>query len=186
MSYRHLEWTEEEAGEAYRCRVFTVKDIKSTSPDGRKGVFTVIHAPDWAIVVPLIKDAEGERFVMVRQWRHGSKSVSLEFPGGVIEEGEKPEEAAARELYEETGWKARSVRQIGVMSPNPAIMANHVHFFAAEGLYKNGKQELDEDEYVDVEFVSESEVRENIGREPYVHALMASALSLFYRPGSGE
>jgi ADP-ribose pyrophosphatase len=186
MSYRHLEWKEEGSKEAYRCRVFSVMDTKSTAPDGRQGHFSVLHAPDWAIVVPLFRDHTGSRFMMVRQWRHGSNEISLEFPGGVIEEGEDPAVAAARELYEETGWKAEVIRELGVMSPNPAIMSNRVHFFVAENLGRNGKQELDEDEYIDVEFVPEREVRENMGRAPYVHALMASALSLFYRPGSGE
>lgn len=185
-AYEHLEWKEQGAREAYACRVFRVLDTASTSPDGRSGVFSVIHAPDWAIVVPLVEDEHGARFVMVRQWRHGSKEISLEFPGGVIEPGERPETAAARELYEETGWKAAAVRELGVMSPNPAIMANRVHIFAAEGLFRNGEQELDEDEYVDVELVPERTVRESMGRAPYVHALMASALALFYRPGSGE
>jgi len=185
MSYRHLEWKEEGSEEAYRCRVFSVRDTRSTAPDGRTGVFSVLHAPDWAITVPLLRNADGARFIMVRQWRHGSKGISLEFPGGVIEPGEAPAAAAARELYEETGWKAASIRELGVMSPNPAIMANRVHIFAAEGLEKNGGQELDDDEYVDVELVPEQEVRKKMGRAPFVHALMASALALFYRSDNG-
>lgn len=185
MSYRHLEWNEEGSEEAYRCRVFSVCDTRSRAPDGRSGVFSVIQAPDWAIVVPLLRDGSEARFIMVRQWRHGSKEISLEFPGGVIEAGEDPEHAAARELYEETGWIAASVRKLGSMSPNPAIMANRVHIFSAEGLTKNGRQELDEDEYVEVELVPEQEVRKNMGRAPFVHALMASALALFYRSDNG-
>jgi 8-oxo-dGTP pyrophosphatase MutT (NUDIX family) len=185
MGYEHLEWTEERTREAYRCRVFSVRDSESRASDGRLRTFSVIEAPDWAIVVPRIVRDGNEYFIMVRQWRHGAAEISLEFPGGVIESGEDPAEAAARELAEETGWTPSSIRELGAMSPNPAIMGNRVHIFAAECSGERKKQELDEDEYVDVELVPTESVRRNMGRAPYVHALMASALSLYYRPLNG-
>jgi hypothetical protein len=72
------------------------------------------------------------------------------------------------------------------MSPNPAIMSNHVHIFAANGFDEHKKQKLDEDEYVDVELVPVDFVRKNMGRAPFVHALMATALALYYRPENAE
>jgi len=115
---------------------------------------------------------------MVWQWRHGYLDLSLEFPGGVFEPGENPEEAASRELLEETGCKAGKIRKLGEFSPNPAIMANKVHFFLAEGLVP-GTQHLDADEFVEVELVSAEEVINGMGKPPYVHALMGSALALY-------
>jgi 8-oxo-dGTP pyrophosphatase MutT (NUDIX family) len=142
-------------------------------------VFTLIDAADWAIIVPVIATERGREFVMVRQWRHGVRELSLEFPGGVFEPGEDALEAAARELREETAYSPGSIRKIGELNPNSAIMTNRCHFFMAENLKPLDKQELDEDEYVEVALVPEREVFRGLGRPPYMHALMASAYSLY-------
>jgi len=150
-----------------------------SQPKGETQTFTVIDAMDWVIVVPVINNSSGKQFVMVWQWRHGSQCLSLEFPGGVMEGGENPKEAAIRELYEETGYKPEKLEKIGEFSPNPAIMSNKVHFFLAEDLKGDGKQNLDEDEYVEVAIVDTEEVTMGMGKEPYIHALMGTALALY-------
>jgi 8-oxo-dGTP pyrophosphatase MutT (NUDIX family) len=116
---------------------------------------------------------------MVRQWRHGSRALSLEFPGGVFEAGENAIQAAARELQEETAYKPGKIQKIGDFSPNPAIMSNRVHFFMAEDLTHTGNQELDEDEFIEVELVSPAEALQGLGQPPYIHALMGTALALY-------
>jgi 8-oxo-dGTP pyrophosphatase MutT (NUDIX family) len=141
----------------------------------------VLDTKNWAIVIPVLSTSEGKKFVMVWQWRHGSKSLSLEFPGGVFEAGENPKEAALRELQEETGYVPGKITELGEFSPNPAIMTNRVHFFLAEDLNIPGKQHLDEDEYVEVVTVDTAEVIKGMGKEPYIHALMGTALSLYLK-----
>jgi 8-oxo-dGTP pyrophosphatase MutT (NUDIX family) len=179
MDNESLIWKEETRREVYRSRVLSVWDASSRSPRGDTHVFTIIDAADWAIIAPVIITERGREFVMVRQWRHGSRELSLEFPGGVFEPGEAPLEAAARELREETAYAPGKIRKIGEFSPNPAIMTNRCHFFLAEDLRPLDKQDLDDDEYVEVELVPISEVFRGLGRPPYVHALMASAYSLY-------
>jgi len=184
MDEQRLIWTEVNRKKVFDSRVFSVWESYCKAPEcpqdkSESQVFTVIDAKDWVIVVPVVNTPKGKQFVMVWQWRHGARSLSLEFPGGVMERGEKPDEAALRELYEETGYKPQKIEKIGEFSPNPAIMSNRVHFFLAEKLTGEGKQKLDEDEYVEVALVDTNEVIQGMGKKPYIHALMGTALALY-------
>ena len=175
MGKKELEWTAKGKKELLKTVVLTVNEIDSEGPGGRKGKYIVMDAPDWVIVVPVL----GENFLMVRQWRHGNNSLSIEFPGGVINKGESPEEAAIRETEEETGYKAGKLTYLGSANPNPALMSNRVHFFAAEDLQGSGIQHLDEDECVEYMQIPQKEVYEKIGSQEYPHALMMSAFLKF-------
>jgi 8-oxo-dGTP pyrophosphatase MutT (NUDIX family) len=179
MEYENLVWKEESRKTVYTCPVFSVEEKTSRSPDNKSKVYTVLNTKDWAIVIPVLETNRGREFVMVRQWRHGAKTLSLEFPGGVFEKDEEPSEAARRELREETAWDAGKIRKLGEFNPNPAIMSNRVHFFLAEELQFTGSQELDEDEFVGVETIPWEEVLRGMGREPYIHALMGTAMALY-------
>jgi 8-oxo-dGTP pyrophosphatase MutT (NUDIX family) len=181
MEYQHLIWKEEGRRILFDCPVFAVGERACRSPGGELRAFSVMDAPDWAIVIPVIESGGKKRFVMVRQWRHGSQELSLEFPGGVFERGEGAAEAAARELREETAYAAGKITKLGECSPNPAIMSNRVHFFLAENLSPLESQDLDEDEYINVTTVPPAEVFRDMGKPPYVHALMGTALALYLR-----
>ena len=163
----------------YSCPIFSVTQRSCLSPKGKLKTFTVLDTPDWAIVIPVLETDRGREFVMVRQWRHGERELSLEFPGGVFDKGEDSVQAALRELREETGYTAGKMTKLGEFKPNPAIMSNHVHFYLAEELTNTGIQELDEDEYKTVETVYWEDVVKGMGKPPYIHALMATALMLY-------
>jgi 8-oxo-dGTP pyrophosphatase MutT (NUDIX family) len=179
MSDDQLIWRELKRETILKTKIFSVTDRICLSPQGESEPFTVIETNDWVVVVPLA--GGGDSFFMVRQWRHGAQEMSLEFPGGVIETGETPEEGAARELREETGCVAGRMTKLGVMSPNPAIMANHVHFFLAEDLRVDGDLQPDKDEFILAEKIDAREVMLKAGSPPYIHALMAAALYLYMR-----
>ncbi|MCX7024937.1 MAG: NUDIX hydrolase [Spirochaetes bacterium] len=160
-------------------RIFRVEKLRSESPEGRVSDFALVDAPDWACVLPLV-DVDGvPHFVTVRQWRHGSASVSVEFPGGALEPGEDPASGVARELLEETGWTARALLRLGTMSPNPAFMENLFHVYLAPGCVPGAGQDLDDGELVDVELEPVENVLAKMGKPPYDHALMVAACHLY-------
>jgi 8-oxo-dGTP pyrophosphatase MutT (NUDIX family) len=181
-----LVWKEESRRELFKCPVFTISERSCRSPDNELRPYTVLDTSDWAIVIPVLETKRGREFVMVRQWRHGAGSLSLEFPGGVFEKGEDEFQAAARELREETGYIPGKITMLGEFNPNPAIMSNKVYFFLAEELTHSGGQELDEDEYVEVENVPQEEALKGIGKPPYIHALMGTAMALYLQYRSGR
>ncbi|RKX87446.1 MAG: NUDIX hydrolase, partial [Spirochaetes bacterium] len=123
----HLRWENLESETQYDAGIFRLRTVRRRSPDGEKAPFVSVDAPDWVTIIPELEGGDKSEFLMVRQYRHGSEMVEMEFPAGVIDPGEKPAEAAARELLEETGYKAKELREIGSVSPNPAFMTNRTY-----------------------------------------------------------
>ncbi len=178
---KELKWTESGRSDLFKTPVFTLQKILSVSPEGKSGEYITLDAPDWVVVIPVLKNAETGKpdFVMVRQWRHGAGQICTEFPGGVMEKNETPETAAARELLEETGYRAGKMISLGTVSPNPDIMSNRVHFFAAQELEDTGSTSPDEDEYVNTEIMPGTEVFRKMGHGQFIHSLMSTALLLY-------
>ena len=178
---KSLLWQELSRKELLKTPVYTVKETTSLAPDGSTGHYIVTEAPNWCIVVPSVKDSEGDDFLMVKRWRHAYQGLSTEFPGGVLEEGEDAAIGGERELREETGFKAGKMTLLGVMNPNPALFCNKVYVFLAEELEKDGAQKLDADEHVAYSRIPKTEVIAKMGSAEYPHAIMASALGLYLK-----
>jgi len=172
-----LKWKTGDVKSLLKTVVCEVTSQHNTSMTGVEGDYIIMKAPDWVIVIP----ENHEKFLMVKQWRHGEKKLSIEFPGGVIDEGESPEEAAVRELREETGFSAGKITKIGTVNPNPALFDNHVHVFYAEELTSTGKQELDNDEFINYIEMSKDDVLEGMGTEQFPHAIMGTALCFYIK-----
>lgn len=171
-------WAMFSSRKVYECNVFSVFERESRGPDGRVGRFAVMEAKDWAVVVPYVRTENSTSFLMVRQYRHGADEVSLEFPGGVVEPGEEPAHAAARELAEETGWVSARILHAGTVFPNPAIQDNHFHVFVALDPEPKVTRNLDSNEIIDAHLMPADEIRQKMGTGELRHALMVTALFL--------
>lgn len=113
--------------------------------------YYVLEYPDWVHVVALDED---DRLLLVRQYRHGAGVVSLELPGGMMDPGESdPVTAGARELLEETGHVAQSMRHLARLSPNPASHTNSIHVLLAQQASFARPLSLDQTEDIAVERV---------------------------------
>jgi ADP-ribose diphosphatase len=104
-------------------RIFTVRADQKRSPrTGEPHDFYVIDCANWVNVIATTID---QQLVMIEQYRHGSDTVELEIPGGMMDVGEtSPVATGLRELREETGYEGQNARLIGEIFPNPAIMSN--------------------------------------------------------------
>lgn len=181
-THGHLEWTETDSTVAYVGKIFRIVEAERVSADGRRARYSLVDSPDWANVIAVVPDENGrDCFLMVRQYRQGGRFVTLEFPGGVIDEGEDPQIAASRELVEETGYEAESLRLIGSTNPNPAFMTNTVYTYLAEGVHRRRRQSLDENEIMDVELVPVEEVRAGNESSFFSHAIMIAAWHWYRR-----
>ena len=177
-----LKWKEGQAKPLLKTVVCTVNSRHNISSDGLEGDYIIMDAPDWVIVIA----EHNDKFLMVKQWRHGEAALSVEFPGGVIDKGEEADAAARRELEEETGYKAGKLTKLGKVNPNPALFSNHVHFYLAEDLEATGKQCLDEDEFINCMELTKKEVLDGMGTEAFPHAIMGMALSLYIKHNGGR
>lgn len=164
-------------------RIFRLRVDRARSPRTmRDHDFYILESPDWVNVIPLTEDGQ---VVLVRQWRHGTRRVTLEIPGGLVEPGDDPEAAARRELLEETGYSARKMTLLGAVEPNPAFLNNRCHTFLAQELQKVSPQNQDEKEDIEVTTCRLSEVETLIRKGVISHSLVICAFYLLFREARG-
>lgn len=156
------------------CRILEVERSIALSPeDGSEHRFVRLRSADWVQIVPVTPENE---IVMVKQYRHGSGSVVLEVPGGLVDDGEDPAAAAARECLEETGYRAARVQSMGAMNPNPALFSNRLHSFYAHGVEWVADVQNTGTELTEVVLVPARELRGLLRDNRIDHTLVAATL----------
>ena len=136
--------------------------------------FYVLHLADAVSVVATTPD---RRLILVRQFRVGSGQESLETPGGLLNPGEDPLTAGARELLEETGYAGDPPRSLGTVWSNPSLMTSKITTILVANARKIAEPTLDHGEEVEVELFDEDEIPAMIQEGRVDHAL--AILGLF-------
>ena len=164
---------------------FTLRSDRLRLPDGAvKDPYYVLERPDAAIIFPLTSDGD---VILVRQYRPAIERMELGLPAGLVEEGEKPEKAARRELLEETGYAGGEWEPLGALASSPSLKDNWAYLFLARGVEPSAEPAPDEYERVEVVRVPVGEVRSLVAAGEVVSSSgVAAVLLALDRLGSSE
>jgi ADP-ribose pyrophosphatase len=172
-------WRRGEPKLLQRTRILDLNSVPFHHPrrDVRRD-FVIVDAPDWVNVLAHTTD---DRLVLVNQFRYGIDAFSWEIPGGVIEHGEDPVLAGARELLEETGYEGKNARLLASVHPNPAFMSNRCHLVLVEECRLVSPPAWDPDEEMEIAAVPVEDVYARARSGGITHSLVLDAL-LFFEP----
>jgi ADP-ribose pyrophosphatase len=144
--------------ERYRCSVFRVTEDRAVDPDGFEIKRSVVQHAGSAVMMAV--DARG-RVLLVRQYRLPARAMLWELPAGRLDPGEKPLQAARRELEEETGYRARTWKKLRSLYPSPGYVAEKMTVYLATGLIKGAPKPM-EDERITCRWFTPHEIHRMI------------------------
>jgi ADP-ribose pyrophosphatase len=159
-------------------RIFKMRsDICVNPRTGKEHDFFVLDSVNWVNIIAVTPD---QQLVMVEQYRHGSGTVELEIPGGMMDAGETdPVATAVRELREETGYAGGNARLLGKIHSNPAILSNVTYTVLIENCRLQHGVEFDSGEDLITRLVPVAEIPKLVADEKIGHSLVVVALYHF-------
>jgi len=159
-------------------RIFTIRTDRKLSPRTQlEHDFFVIDCVNWVNVIGITPD---QQLIMVEQYRHGSNTVELEIPGGMMDTGDiSPAATGVRELREETGYEGQNAQLIGQIFPNPAIMSNLCFTVMLENCHCIHPVEFDHGEDLITRLVPIADIPQLVASGKIRHSLVVVALYHF-------
>ena len=156
-------------------RIFKIRSDTCINPrTGKDHDFYVLDSVNWVNVIAITPD---HQLVMIQQYRHGSETVELEIPGGMMDPHETdPVTAAVRELREETGYAGENARVLGKIWSNPAILSNRTYTVLIENCRLKHAVEFDGGEDLTTQLVPVAEIPQLVANEKIGHSLVVVAL----------
>jgi len=158
----------------YDGKILKLRFDTVTLPDGKLSTREIVEHPGAVAIVPITADG---RIVLVRQYRHAIGALMLEIPAGKLDPGEDPLTCAYRELEEETGYSAGSLRYLSSVYTTPGFTNEKIHLYVASQLSET-KQKTDDDEFINVEVYTCTQVRSLIDEGEVCDAKTMLALLL--------
>jgi len=159
-------------------RVFQLRaDLRKSPRTGTEHEFYILESVSWVNVVALTPD---QNLVMVEQYRHGTNTIELEIPGGMVDPHDRsPLEAGLRELREETGYEGEESEIIGEVFANPAILTNSCFTVLVKNCQLKHELQLDHGEDVSVRLVPVAELPGLVAKGKIKHSIIVAALYYF-------
>ena len=166
---REQRWKKITSKKVFEDRWFKARADACQFPDGRIiDPYYVVELPNWANAVVVTSNNE---IVLVKQYRYPVDAVTLELPGGVINDDEDPMLAALRETQEETGYTSNQIQLICKTAPNPAINDNTAYFYLIENAVPTAHTNPDFFEDIEVVLYSKSDFIQLLQQNKIMHGV---------------
>lgn len=157
-------------------KVFSVDRDRVRLPHGRTVIQEVVRHAKSVVIAPV---PEPGRIILIRQYRYPINAWLWELPAGSVDEGETPEQAAARECHEEIGKLPGTVVRLSALYPTPGYCDEEMIFFRVSGLDEAAEPAaVDEDEDIDAREFDLRDAREMVRRGEIVDMKTIVALGL--------
>lgn len=178
QQYSHLRWQSLSSSVIYSDSFLQLHSVGFRHPANEKKLQACcVHTRDWVNIFGITPE---KKLILVMQFRFGTRQLSLETPGGIVDEGEPHHLAALREFREETGFSPSQVRYVGALSPNAATHTNKIHFYCFKDcvVRKDIISEQDEFECIEVALISLLDFEDLIRKGNLDHALIIAGFFL--------
>src|SRR5947209_20614336 len=161
----------------YNGPVFGIRCDEVIEPSGVRATREVLTHPGSVVVLPVLPDG---RIVLIRQYRYAAKQFLWELVAGRIDAGENPHKAAARELIEETGYRAKRFRVFLDVFPTPGFLEERMYILLAENLTA-GEAQPEEDERITAKAFRPAELERMIQKNVLRDAKTIAGLLFYFR-----